>query len=93
VVLVFEWNELKALENRRKHGVAFDEAKSVFGDPFLLTYPDEAHSVAEERFISVGMSSMHRLLVVVHVEREDRIRIVSCRKATKRERQAYKDVV
>jgi uncharacterized DUF497 family protein len=87
--LQFEWNEEKAKENLRKHRVSFEEAKTVFNDPLSMVFPDPDHSGAEQRFVNVGWSSRHRVLVVVHTERNDRIRIVSCRRATIRERNAY----
>ena len=85
----FEWDEAKDLLNRQKHGVGFDEAKSVFNDPRSLTIHDVAHSDEEERFIDVGTSARGRLLVVSYTDREANIRIISCRKATKFERKIY----
>jgi uncharacterized protein len=74
----FEWNDLKAELNRRKHGVTFEEAVTVFQDPFYLESYDEFHSSEEEdRFRVIGQSSEKRLLVVAYVERRDRIRIIS----------------
>lgn len=92
--LLFEWDERKALANRQKHGIDFDEAKTVFNDPLLLTYRDDEHSDNEERAISIGLSARSRLLLVVHTEQtmqDDlvRIRIISCRKATATERKYY----
>lgn len=89
--LTFEWDEEKAASNVRKHKASFEEAKTVFDDPFLLTFPDPEHSVSEQRYLSMGTSVRARVLVVVHTEREDNIRIISCRKATSRERRAYEE--
>lgn len=93
--LVFEWNAQKARTNVLKHGVSFDEAKTIFGDPLLLTYPDELHSETEERYISIGRSGRGYTLLVVHTEketgREHVIRIISSRKATNLERKIYED--
>jgi uncharacterized DUF497 family protein len=94
--LLFEWDANKARENLRKHGVSFEEAKTVFNDPLLVTYPDDEHSQQEERLISIGVSAMSKLLLVVHIEREETeeyllIRLISCRKATNLERKAYEE--
>jgi uncharacterized protein len=89
--LIFEWSPTKAASNRRKHGVTFREALSVFGDPLSRTIPDPDHSEDEERFIALGVSSLQRLLVVVHTERRDRIRIISARRATRHEREIYQE--
>lgn len=85
----FEWDESKALMNEQKHGVSFDEAVTVFEDPLSLTIVDEAHSEAEDRFVDIGESRSGRLLVVVYTERDETIRIISCRPATSAERRAY----
>ncbi|MFH7028741.1 MAG: BrnT family toxin [Heteroscytonema crispum UTEX LB 1556] len=87
--LGFEWHEEKAKENLRKHGIRFEEAKTVFNDPFSITIADSEHSVEEERYIDIGLSINGQLLVVVYTERQSNIRIISCRKATKAERQVY----
>jgi len=87
--LTFEWDEEKAKANLKKHKVSFEEAKTVFNDPFLWTFPDPEHSNVEERYINVGYSSNGRVLVVTHTERGGSIRIISCRKATASERRAY----
>jgi uncharacterized protein len=94
--LIFEWDAEKARKNLRKHRIGFDEAKAVFGDPRLLTYPDEGHSETEERYISIGLSARSRVLLVVHTECHRNtagwvIRIISCRKATPLERRAYEE--
>jgi hypothetical protein len=73
------------------HGVSFDEAATAFGDPLSRTIPDPEHSEAEERFILLGLSSRGRLLVVAHTERGDRIRVISARLASKREKRQYEE--
>lgn len=88
-MLDFEWDNHKAATNRAKHGVSFAEASTVFGDPLSLTIPDPAHSDVEERFIILGHSHQQRLLVVVHTERGDNVRIISARRASNRERKTY----
>jgi len=87
--LTFEWDEVKARENLRKHKISFDEGKTIFNDPFLLTYPDVASSETEERYINIGLSVRDRVLILIHAERQGRIRLISCRKATARERRHY----
>jgi uncharacterized protein len=93
--LIFEWDAHKARRNLKKHQVSFEEAKTVFNDPLLLTYPDEWHSQTEERYISIGYSNQRRTLLVVHTEHifgeEVLIRIISGRKATPRERRVYEE--
>lgn len=89
MALTFEWDEAKDLLNREKHGVGFDEARSVFHDPRSLTIHDAVHSDKEARFIDVGTSARGRVLVVSYTDREANIRIISCRKATKFERKNY----
>jgi uncharacterized protein len=89
MALTFEWDEEKDLSNQRKHGVSFEEAKSVFNDPRSITIADELHSDEEDRYLDLGMSSRGRLVVVSYTERAPNIRIISCRKATKSERKAY----
>lgn len=87
----FEWDPEKARINRQKHRVSFEEAATVFGDPLSLTIPDRVHSTDEDRFVVLGLSEIGRLLVVVHVEREHRIRIISARVATRKERRNYEE--
>ncbi|MDJ0900069.1 MAG: BrnT family toxin [Xenococcus sp. MO_188.B8] len=91
--LRFEWDRFKAESNRQKHGVSFDEAQTVFYDENARLRHDSEHSIDEERYILLGMSSSLRLLVVCHLYQEDieLIRIISARKATKRERQQYRE--
>ena len=90
--LSFEWDPAKAKTNLSKHGVSFEEAATVFGDILSLTIPDPAHSQVEDRSITVGQSHSGKLLVVVHTERGDNIRIVSARRASRRERKQYEEV-
>ena len=88
--LQFEWDSAKAARNLRKHGVSFEEARTVFGDPNVLIKPDTLHSGIEDRAHVIGMSSFARLLFVVAVERyENTIRIISARKPTRREAENY----
>ncbi len=90
--LKFEWNEEKARSNLLKHGVSFDEAKSVFYNPLARIFPDEDHSAREEREIVIGHSNRNRLLLVFFTEREDQsIRIFSARLATSTERKDYEE--
>ncbi|MGH8477604.1 MAG: BrnT family toxin [Methylococcales bacterium] len=83
------WDPIKAETNEQKHGISFDEAATVFGDPLAGTFPDIEHSIGEMRLITVGLSAMGRLLVVAHTDGEDIIRIISARPATSHERKAY----
>lgn len=85
----FEWDPEKAEANLRDHGVAFTEAQTVFGDPHEVTIPDPDHSDGEFRFLSLGRSEADRLLIVSYTERGSRIRIISAREATPRERREY----
>jgi len=89
--LNFEWDENKARTNLVKHGVSFAEAATVFGDPLSLTIPDPAHSQREDRFIILGHSHQQRLLVVVHTDRGDNIRLISARRASRSERKNYEE--
>ncbi|MGZ8218194.1 BrnT family toxin [Methylomagnum sp.] len=85
----FEWDAAKAKSNLRKHGVDFGEAMTVFGDPLERTVADPKHSDEEQRFLSLGMSSLGRLLVVSYTERSGKIRIISAREASSAERRNY----
>ena len=87
----FEWDDDKAELNEQKHGVTFPEAQTVFADPLALTGYDPDHSDAEDRYITMGTSLEGRLLVVAHTDREDRVRIISAREASRRERRDYED--
>jgi uncharacterized DUF497 family protein len=90
-MIKFEWDSTKAASNLKKHQVSFDEAKSVFYDDFAVQFFDEEHSPDEERFLMLGLSAGSKLLIVCHCERQDGqvIRIISARKATKRESAFY----
>ncbi|QTD44446.1 BrnT family toxin [Ottowia testudinis] len=85
----FEWDDVKAALNFDKHGVAFTEAVTVFEDPQALTYFDDEHSQAEDRWITIGYSNALRILLVVSTDRENAVRIVSARKAEAPERKFY----
>ena len=87
----FEWDSGKAAANFKKHGVSFEEAQSAFYDEFAVQFFDDDHSTGEARFLMLGMSTGARLLIVCHCERGDGevIRIISARKATKRESAYY----
>jgi len=87
--MMFEWNAEKARINVKKHRVSFDEAMTAFADPRSLTIPDPAHSIDEDRFVLLGRSDQGRLLVVVHVERGENVRIISARRATRTESSVY----
>lgn len=86
----FEWDSNKATINQKKHGVTFEEAISVFYDDNALLQPDPAHSFLEERFLLLGLSEVNNMLVVVHCERDNNIRIISARLATKNETEQYR---
>ncbi|NBC47437.1 MAG: BrnT family toxin [Gammaproteobacteria bacterium] len=84
-----DWDAAKAEANLRKHGVSFEEACTVFKDPFAATGADPDHSIGEARWITFGISVAGRLLTVAHCERDDVMRIISARAATRSERQLY----
>jgi len=90
-MLLFEWNQGKAKKNAKIHEVSFEEASTAFKDSSSLTIYDPLHSDEEDRFILIGTSIKNRLLVVVHTERSDKIRIISARKATTKERKHYEE--
>ena len=85
----FEWDPEKAEANLKKHGVSFEEAETVFYDSLSLTVPDPVHSDEENRFVITGFSDKQRQLVIVHTDRDDKIRIISARLATPSERKRY----
>ena len=87
----FEWDSEKERKNIRKHGISFDEASSVFDDPMFITVIDEKHSSDEERYIPIGLSNKNSLLLVAHTERNEGVRIISARKATKNEEKFYEE--
>jgi len=87
----FEWESAEAESNKRKHGVSFAEAMTVLADTLSLTGYDPDHSEEEDRYITMGLSAEGRLLVVSHTDRGDKVRIISARKASRRERRDYED--
>ena len=87
----FQWDEEKAKSNLKKHGVSFEEGATIFNDPMIATILDPDHSKDEERFISIGMSVIRRLLTAIHTYRKDRLRLISARKATKAEKKNYEN--
>jgi uncharacterized DUF497 family protein len=93
-MIKFEWDTAKATSNRKKHGVSFGEAQSIFYDEFAVQFFDEDNSVSEDRFLMLGLSDEARLLIVCHCERDQGniIRIISARKATKNESTHYQGV-
>jgi uncharacterized DUF497 family protein len=84
----FEWDRAKAAANLRKHRVSFPEASTALQDPLSMTFPDAA-SEGEQRFVTIGISALGHLLVVAHTERGETIRLISARRATRRERGFY----
>ncbi len=84
--LTFKWDQ-----NKRQHGIAFEEAKTVFNDPFAITIHDPDHSDGEYRFIDIGFPSKDAILVVWYTERNENIRIIGCRRATRSERKKYEE--
>lgn len=87
----FEWDDTKADANERKHGVSFAEAMTAFGDPLALTGYDPGHGDDEDRYITMGTSAAGRLLIVSHTDRGDKVRLISAREASRRERKDYED--
>ena len=87
----FEWNPRRAEQNLRKHKVSFGEAATVFNDAVGVTVPDPDHSEDENRYIIIGMSNISRILIVAFAERGDRIRFISARELTRKERKAYEE--
>jgi uncharacterized protein len=91
MALRFLWDSRKAASNQRRHGIGFQEATTVFDDSLSVTIPDPDHSVDEERFLLLGLSNRRRLLVVAHCEHGDSVRIISARRANRRERRTYEE--
>jgi uncharacterized DUF497 family protein len=85
----FEWDENKAANNRSKHSISFDEAKTIFDDPLYVDFYDPDHSQDEERYLIIGESNRGRLLIVSYTERSQAIRIISAREVTQSERESY----
>ena len=91
--MIYEWDPKKAKANLREHGVSFEEAATVFLDPLAVTYPDPDHSDEETREITIGRSTRHRVVFLSHTRRGERTRLISVRKATKRERKQYEESI
>ncbi len=94
--LIFEWDDKKSRQNRKLHRITFEEAKTAFSDPFLISFPDDVHSDTEQRLLSIGRSLRDRVLLMVHTENhlDDGsilVRIISARKATSSERRVYEE--
>ncbi len=89
--MIYEWNPRKAADNYRKHRVSFAEAATVFLDPLAVTFNDPDHSSDEDRFITIGHSTADRLLFIAHADREKGIRIISARRATRKETHDYEE--
>ena len=87
----FDWDGDKAEANLSKHGISFDEAKTVFDDPLYIDFYDPDYSDEEHRYIIIGESQQHRLLIVSYTERDHKIRLISAREVTKREREDYEE--
>jgi uncharacterized protein len=88
--LCFEWDSEKARENLNKHGISFEEAATIFGDPIAITIDDLDHSTAmEDRFVTIGSTRRHLIVVVCHTDRHGTIRLISARKANRQERDQY----
>jgi uncharacterized DUF497 family protein len=85
----FDWNPDKAVLNFEKHGISFQEAATVFNDPLSMTFPDPDHSIGESRYVIIGLSRFGELLVIAHTDREEKVRIISARKATRQEKKFY----
>ncbi len=89
--MIYEWDPKKARTNLRDHGVAFEEAATLFLDPLATTYSDPDHSHDEDREVTIGYSTKQRLLFVSHCQRRERIRIMSAREVTRRERKQHEE--
>ncbi len=87
----FEWDESKDLTNQNKHGVTFNEAATIYGDPLALTFDDPEHSENEERLLTFGVSRLNKFLIVSHTERNGKMRIISARKMETSERKIYEE--
>ena len=85
----FEWDPAKDVSNIEKHGISFEEAATIFGDPLSITIDDPDHSTTEIRLLTLGISVQNRLIVVIHTDRAETIRLISARIATPRERRNY----
>jgi uncharacterized DUF497 family protein len=91
--MIFEWDDRKASSNSKKHGVSFNEACTVFGDPLAITIHDPLHSDEEDRFVTIGSSDRGQLLVVVFADRNEKTRLISARTPTPSERKQYEEFI
>ncbi len=89
--MIYEWDAEKARRNRRKHGITFEDAATVFLDPLALTFPDPDHSSGEDREITIGRSGSQQVVFVSQCQRANRVRIISARKTTRGERTQYEE--
>ena len=89
--MFFEWDRDKEAQNRKKHGVSFREGATVFDDPLSTTFPDLAHTEEEQRYITIGMTEKDTIIVVAHTEKEDTVRIINARRATRHEQMFYEE--
>ena len=87
----FEWDNNKAITNLQKHGVSFSEAATVFGDSLSITFADPDHSINESPFITIGLSAANQMIILSHTDRDERIRIISARKTTRKEQRLYEE--
>ena len=85
----FEWDPQKAEANKRKHGISFHQAATIFGDPLAITFADPDHSLDEDRFLTFGLSRFNQMIVVSHVHRGEKLRIISARLLTRQEIKIY----
>jgi len=90
-MMKFEWDLKKAEKNKRKHEISFQEGGSIFGDSLAITFADPDRSEDEDRFITFGLSAQKRLLAVAHTDRGNKIRIISVRRMTRKERKIYEE--
>ena len=91
ILMKFEWDTNKAAVNLSRHSISFDEAKTVFQDPFYVIFDDPDHSFQENRYIAIGQSAQNRLLFVSYTERGNAVRLISARNATRSERELYEE--
>jgi uncharacterized protein len=87
----FEWDPKKAEANKRKHGISFHQAATIFGDPLAITFADQDHSLDEDRYITFGLSRFNQMVVVSHAQRGEKLRIISARLMTRQERKIYEE--
>lgn len=87
----FEWDSGKATTNKRKHGITFQEAATVFGDPLAITFNDPDHSVDEQRFLTFGTTKAGKMVIVSHTESSSKMRMISARSMTRQERKIYEE--